>query len=117
MTQTAIDTNYEKIARGILDYYARTRGVGHSYVTLKGVRGCPTAKVVTQSCAHASNLAVASDLTRDRFITLDDFIGPKLAGNRCPIVFDNFALYVLLSGLLTHISKLIELAPAPTKGE
>jgi hypothetical protein len=88
----------ENILEQIIGYYDSTRGVGHTYATLKGVLNTKSNMVVL------SKKVEYPPIVRDRLVTL--WTLNSLKGTKQPLVFDNAVLRELFQSALLRISEL-----------
>jgi hypothetical protein len=87
--------------QAVIDYYDRTRGVGHTHAVLNGAREEGAFVLVhTQDFGKSLGKDVAP-------VTMGDFI-KRTAGMRKPLVIDNYALTLLLMEAAEEIGRLFE---------
>lgn len=97
-----------KIAENIIQYFARTRGVGHTDTMLSGVRSVTGGVVVLSATeSHAQQLyqhVIELSRRSDRAPTMVSLENTeKLVGLKLPLVFDNHATVTLLQDLLEQL--------------
>lgn len=88
----------------IIHHLMQTRGVGHTYAALNGVKGSEQAILIVQDYAFARYLESENGL-KGRVKTLSR-IQDTLRGSAVPIIFDHFALGTLLGESTGEIMKL-----------
>lgn len=98
-TMNADSSKSSRLAGEVVNYYRSTRGVGHTHLLRKGLDQAPRALLL------AGTYGSSQEITRGRkSITVvsvnDERFPERIRGARLPMAVDNFALGLLLSGVL-----------------
>lgn len=99
--------DYRKIAEEIVMYFSKTRAVGHTYLSIKGLKNTDPSIMITNDTMSSVDIGTTYEISdKSKFITLNQILDGQLRGRNVPITFDNAALYLIISKLLTHIDNL-----------
>lgn len=90
--------------RALLDYYARTRGVGHTRVLQLGAERADCL-ILALTRQHADFLTHASGLPRGRGLSWRDFPPDLRPGERRPLAVDHAVLEDVMKDCLREIAR------------
>jgi hypothetical protein len=94
-------TNYEPHLRTLLNYYQKTRRVGHTHTLLKGVESSPEAAILT----HSDGRAVATLFPKGAYL-IPAMETDNLIGMHRPLAVDNSGMLEILRMALITIGTL-----------
>lgn len=94
-----------KAAEAVIQYYARTRAIGHTHAMLHGALSTNA----TILMAHHGQLHAFRSIhpqCRGQLLTLDNVAWGYLDGIRAPLVMDHYTITTMLTGLLEENAEL-----------
>lgn len=99
--------DYRKIAEEIVMYFSKTRAVGHTYLSIKGLKNADPSIMITNDTMSSVDIGTTYEISdKSKFITLKQILDGQLRGRNVPITFDNAAIYSIMCGLTVTIDKL-----------
>jgi len=83
--------------------YGFPRAVGHTWTELYGVRSNPRAVLIVANERQKDFI----DLPKEQMVSISN-LREKLAGRRCPVVVDHYALTVLVAECVEYYKQQID---------